>query len=176
MVKSLFGDRHSLFLYSHLYKFRGENMNKIISLTGHKNCGKVRLAYDLAKNSAVEYITPFTDKPVPLEDIDDDLHYVSKDTLDLMIESEEVLSETMIDGYRYVFFKSQLTSAYNVLILDDYALADVKTKWKNLYSIKVYGENQIDSDRVGVYLYDHEFDEIFHYGVDDIYELEGRIE
>ena len=153
-------------------------MNKVITLTGYKNCGKYNLAMDLANNSDVAFIKPYTDREIPLEEIPEEFgefHYVSKDTLDLMMEEDEVLSSTLIDGNRYVFFKFQLTAPYNVLIADDYAVVDIRSNWKNTLSIKVYGKNQEKSDRVGVYLYDHEFDEIFHYGSDDVDELEWRI-
>ena len=153
-------------------------MNKVITITGYRNCGKYNLAMDLAKNSDIEFIKPYTDREIPLDELPEkfgDFHYVSKDTLDMMMEDDEVLSSTIIDGNRYVFFKFQLTAPYNVLIADDYAVVDIKSKWKNTYSIKVYSKNQIDSDRVGVYLYDHEFDEIFHYGSDDVDSLEWRI-
>ena len=153
-------------------------MNKVITLTGYKNCGKYNLAMDLAKNSDIEFIKPYTDREIPLDELPEkfgDFHYVSKDTLDMMIEDDEVLSSTLINGDRYVFFKFQLVAPYNVLIADDYAVVDIRSNWSNTYSIKVYGKNQRDSDRVGVYLYDHEFDEIFHYGSDDYDALEWRI-
>ena len=153
-------------------------MNKIVTLTGYKNCGKYNLAMDLANNSDVAFIKPYTDREILLDEIPEEygeFHYVSKDTLDIMMEDDEVISSTTINGNRYVFFKFQLTAPYNVLIADDYAVVDIRSNWKNTYSIKVYGDNQKDSDRVGVYLYDHEFDEIFHYGSDDVDSLEWRI-
>ena len=153
-------------------------MNKVITITGHKNCGKVRLAERLAKNSDVEFIRPYTDMEIQLSEIAEkfgEYHYVSSDTLDLMMEDDEVLSETVIDGVRFVFFKFQLTAPYNVLIADDYAVVDIRDKWKNTYSIKVWSDKQEDSDRVGVYLYNHEFDTVFHYGDDDPDELEVRL-
>ena len=76
-------------------------MNKVLTLTGYKNCGKYNLAMDLAKNSDIEFIKPYTDKEIPLDDLPEkfgDFHYVSKDTLDMMIEDDEVLSSTMING------------------------------------------------------------------------------
>lgn len=154
-------------------------MNKIITLTGHKNCGKELLARRLAYNSDIQYVRPYTDKKVTIraDEYDlGDLNYVSKKKLDEMIEEEEVLSITNINGTRYVFFKSQMTEAYNVLIADDYAVVDIKDKWKNIYTVKVWNESQIDSDRVGEYLYDHEFDEVFYYDEDDVSMLEVRIE
>ena len=153
-------------------------MKKIITLTGHKHCGKYLVACKLADNSDVAFIKPYTDKETSPSDGEDfDFHYVSKDTLDDLIERETVLSSTTINGNRYVFFECQLEKPYNVLIADDYAVVDIQDKFKqNVYSIKVWNEMQVESERVGKYLYNHEFDEVFHYGVDDIDELIWRIE
>ena len=155
-------------------------MKKIISITGAKNSGKLNLAMDLAENSDVEFITPYTDREIPIHELAEkygDYHYVSKGTLDLMIKSEKVISSTTIDGDRFIFFEFQLTDGYNLLILDDYALADLRTNYKcKLYSIKVWSKKQENSDRVGVYLYNHEFDAVFEYGIDNVEELEWSIE
>ena len=167
------------FLFFIVFNTGGITLNKIITLTGHKNCGKELIARRLAYNSDIQYVRPYTDKKVTIraDEYDlGDLNYVSKKKLDEMIEEEEVLSITTINGTRYVFFKSQLTEAYNVLIADDYAVMDIKGKWKNIYTVKVYGHMQSDSDRVGEYLYDHEFDEVFNYDEDDLEMLEVRIE
>ena len=77
---------------------------------------KYNLAMDLAKNSDIEFIKPYTDREIPLDELPEkfgDFHYVSKDTLDMMIEDDEVLSSTLINGDRYVFFKFQLVAPYN---------------------------------------------------------------
>ena len=145
----------------------------IISVTGHPNSGHVKLAYKLSLNSAVEFIHPFTDDP---KDVYFEYHQVSKEKLDELMDTHEVLSVTMIDGYRFVFFKEQLVADYNVLILDDYALADLKGKYDRLYSIKCWSSCQGDSDRVGVYLYNHEFSKVFQYEADSVEELEWEIE
>lgn len=151
-------------------------MNNIISLTGHKNSGKLSVEFDLAKNSAIEYVKPYTDRPSN-EIWDDCYYFVSKGELDELICEKEVLYQTMVNGYRYVFFKDQLTADYNILILDDYGVAELQSKYrKYLYSVKVVSKKQRDSDRVGVYLYNHEFDEVFDYDTDDITDLEYRIE
>ena len=154
-------------------------MKKIITLTGHMNCGKVKLAYDLAKNSEVSYIRPFTDKPTPFGEIQEeygDFNYVSRDHLDKLIDEENLLSMTTIKGIRYCFFECQLQDGYNVLIVDDYGVVDIQNQWNGgLYTIKVWAEGQKESNRVGTFLYNTDFDEIFHYGVDDVSELEWRI-
>ena len=153
-------------------------MKRIITLTGHKNCGKLEIAMDLAKNSDVHYIKPYSDRKYPIGEIPErygDFHVVSSDKLDKMIESDELLCMSVINDNRYCFFKSQLQEGYNVLIVDDYALADMRGKYDDIYSVKVKSKNQKDSSRVGVYLYDHEFNEVFNYDTDDVSELEWRI-
>lgn len=151
---------------------------KIVSITGHKHSKKYELAYDLCRNSEVEFIKPYTDRELSVYDIKDEdcCIYVSKNTLDIMLENYPVLSMTRINGARYVFFKCQCTASYNVMILDDYALVQTRDNWNDeLYTIKLYSKENTQSDRVGVYLYDHEFDEVFHYGEDSIDDLEVRL-
>ena len=151
-------------------------MNNIISLTGHKHCGKLELGFKLAENTAIEFVKPYTDKP------DNDLwcdcyHYVSVERLNELISEREVLYKTKIGKWRYVFFKDQLTAPYNVLILDDYGVAQLKPDYdKYMYTVKVCSVNEKPSKRVGVYLYDHEFDEVFEFDTDAVEELEWRIE
>ena len=152
----------------------------IITLTGHKNCGKDNIAYKLSKNSGVSYIHPYTDRPVPeymeAEELDADYNFVSSEKLDKMMDHLDVVSVTLINGHRYVFFERQLTAPYNVMIVDDYALADIKDQWSGrLYSVRVKSKNEVESNRIGEYFYEHEFDEVFNYDSDDVDELEARI-
>lgn len=152
---------------------------KIITLTGGKNTKKEVLAYRLAKNSDVSYIKPYTDRDVS-DDVDESelngYNYVSKDTLDTMIEEDEVLCSRIINGNRYVFFKSQLIHDYNVMIVDDYAFVDLQSNWKDdLYSIKVKSNNEKASNRIDTYLYDHEFDKVYNIDTDDFDALEWGI-
>lgn len=152
---------------------------KIITITGHKNTGKVYLARKLATNSGVDYIIPFTDKEFKGDKPQEyyDLQFVDPVELDDMIKKNDVLISTVIDDDRYVVFKSQLTNNYNVLIVDDWQLTDLMSNWDGeLYTIKVKSKNQKKSDRVDVYLFDHEFDEVFDMDYDDYYLLEARIE
>ena len=151
-------------------------MNNIISLTGAKHSGQLRLAFRLEENSAVGFVRPYTDRPYNSV-WSDCYNFVSNEVLDTMIEEKEVLYKTIIHGHRYVFFKEQLTETYNILILDDYGVAELSTKYSNdLYSIKVVSEDEKDSSRVGVYLYNHEFDKVFDYDKDSVEELEWEIE
>lgn len=158
----------------------------VVTLTGHKHSGKDYVAERLAMNSAVKYIKPYTDKGnrhLRENEIPEEYggyHFVTKEELDLMIQTEKVISITTIEHkgelHRYVFFESQLTAPYNVLIVDDYALVDFRSNWKGkLFTIRVKSKNQIESDRVGEYFYEHEFDEVFNYGIDDFDELEAKI-
>lgn len=152
---------------------------KIITLTGAKNTNKELLAYKLSQNSDVGYIKPYTDREIP-EDAEEcdvnNYNYVSKDRLDEMIEEDEVLCKTLVNGDRFVFFKSQLEHSYNVMIVDDYTLVDLQSNWKKeLYSIKVKSNGEKPSNRIGTYLYDHEFDTVYNTDSDDYDELEWRI-
>lgn len=151
-------------------------MNNIISLTGAKHSGKLDLGMQLARNSAIKFIKAYTDRPS--NDLWSDCYYfVSSDKLDELIEKREVLHESKVGKWRYVFFVDQLTAPYNILILDDYGVVDVRSKYKkHLYSIKVVSANEKPSRRVGVYLYNHEFDEVFDIDEDSLEELEWRIE
>lgn len=150
---------------------------RIISLTGVGN-RTYWVAFKLGNNSDVAFIQPYTDKvKLNSAEIEAGYHQVTKDTLDLLIESEEVLSSTMINGNRYVFFKFQLSEAYNVMIVDDYALVDLQSNYDGeLYTVKVVTDENLKSQRIGVYLYDHEFDEVFDPKNDDYDEFEWRIQ
>ena len=154
-------------------------MRKIITLTGHRYCGKVSVAIKLSRNSDMEIVHPVTDKPIPKERTDyygDEYAHVSKERMDELIATEHLLSQTVIDGYRYCFFEFQLKAPYNIMILDDDALVQTKENYDgDVYSIKVWSDNEKKSKRVGESVQDYEFDEIFHYKVDDVEELEWRI-
>ena len=59
---------------------------------------------------------------------------------------------------------------------DNFPWDDFRSNWKGkLFTIRVKSKNQIESDRVGEYFYEHEFDEVFNYGIDDFDELEAKI-
>ena len=151
---------------------------KIISLTGVGQ-DVYWTACKLAENSDVVFIKPFTDKEkLNSAEWEAGYHQVTKDTMDYLISEEEVLSQTLINGNRYVFFKMQLKEgAYNVLMVDDYALVDLQSNYTGeLYSVKVNTKENIRSQRIGVYLYDHEFDEVFDPKTGDYDELIWRIE
>ena len=63
-----------------------------------------------------------------------------------------------------------------MVIVDDYGVVDIRDKWKGkLYTIRLVSDNEERSDRVGEYLYKHEFDLVFDVDHDDFNELEARI-
>lgn len=151
---------------------------RIVTLTGAKNSGTDKIASLLSENSDVGYIRPYTDKNIPFGEIAElygDYHHVAPEVLDQMIEDEEVLSINYVNGTRYVFFKFQLEYDYNILIADDYTVVNIKTNYDDVYSVMVHSKDEKPSNRVGVYLYEHEFDEVFNYDTDDIDSLEWRI-
>jgi hypothetical protein len=81
-----------------------------------------------------------------------------------------------VNNHRWVYFKFQLEEAYNILITDDYSVVDLWDRWDGeLYNIKVVTPENLKSNRIDVYLYDHEFDEVFDYKTDDFDELGARI-
>ena len=152
-------------------------MRRIITLTGHQYCGKVSVAIKLSSNSDMELIYPVTDKPVPPYQSHydrDEYAHISKERMDELLETEELLCMTTIHRYRYCFFKFQLKADYSIMIVDDDALVQVRNNHDDVYAIKVWSDNEKKSDRVGQ-LPNSEFDEVFHYKVDDISELEWRI-
>ena len=152
-------------------------MNNIISLTGAKQSGKVELGFKLAENSAVQFVKAYTDRKSNQLIWEDCYIFVSSEKLDELLVEREVLHITNIQGNRYVFFKDQLTASYNILIVDDYGVVDLRDKYtNNLYSIKVVSKNQKPSNRVDVYLYNHEFDKVFDVDNDKVEELEWEIE
>ena len=154
-------------------------MKKIITITGHKHTKKTMVAEDLAKNSDVEFIKQYTDRPKPNYILDEEMggyHFVSKEELDYMLKNEKLLQSTTINGHRYCLFESQLTAPYNVVIVDDYGVVDIKTNWTGkMLTIRLVSDNEEQSDRVGEFLYKHEFDLVFDVDNDDFDELEALI-
>ena len=151
-------------------------MKKIVTITGHKHTKKDTIAKKLASNSDVEYVTPYTDKEIPKwidsEKVDEH-HHVTAEELDEMIENEKVLSITKINDTRYVFFEFQFMYPYSVVIADDYAVVDIKKNWDGkIFTIRTVSRNEEQSERVGEYLFKHEFDAVFDYEYDDYDELE----
>lgn len=148
---------------------------KIIALSGHKYCGKVSVAIELAKNSDIEFIHPVTDKQTENHSdyYGDEYTHISKEKMNELVNSGKLLSMTVVGGYRYCFFDFQLKSEYSVMIVDDDALMQIIENFDGkLFTVRVYSDNEVKTDRVGNYT---KYDETFHYKVDDVSELEWRI-
>ena len=153
-------------------------MKKIVTITGHKYTRKDTIATELAKNSEVEFVHPYTERDVVVDSgYDSEYHIVLPSTLDKMIKDEKVLAITTVNDCRYVFFEFQFIKPYSVIIADDYAVIDIKKNWNGeVFTIRAVSDNEEQSDRVGEYLFKHEFDAIFDYARDDIHELEAELE
>lgn len=139
---------------------------KIITVTGHKHSGKLIVVDDLTKYDKVNYIKPYTDRELPpnSEPIhSEQYHHVLPTVMEDLLRDEKVLSKTVINGHNYVFFEFQLKEGYNVMIADDYAVMDIKDHFGDVTTIRVISENEEESDRVGEYLYAHEFDYLIDY-------------
>ena len=148
-------------------------MNKIVTVTGHKNSGKGIVALKLASNDGAGFIKPYTDREIPPsmkgEPLYEELYnYVLPTVLDDMLREEQALSETIINGHRYVYFSFQMINAVNVLIADDYEVINIKETYPRVYTVRVVSENEEQSDRVGEYLFQHEFDFVFDYDNDPV--------
>lgn len=138
-------------------------MKRIITLTGLKQSGKVKLAYKWSKNENVGLIQPYTtSKKRP-----QDMIYLPKDKLDAKMKEEDVLCVSVVNGESYVYFKSQLVHDWNVIIADDYALSDILTNYKDVVPVWVDNTRSEASDRVNVLYSKDEFDYVYNMGLDD---------
>ena len=155
-------------------------MKKIVTITGHKHTKKGIIATKLAQNSDVEYVRPYTARDLPKglpHSLEAEYNIVLPSVLDDMMKTEKVLSVTEINGHKYVYFEFQFVKPYSVVIADDYAVVSIKDNWEwgDVFTIRLVSDNEVQSDRVGEYLYKHEFDVVFDVDRDDIYELEHLI-
>lgn len=152
---------------------------KIIVLNGRKNTGKDYIAKKLAKNTDVDYILPYTDRKSfknVYPEFTGGYHYIESKVLSEKMEKDTVLVETVINRVKFVFFESQLTSAYNVLILDDESLKQLKKNWKgDLTTVRVVSDKSKESERFDVSLNDSYFHIIYNKDYDDFDELEAMI-
>ena len=153
-----------------LLKFnkRGEEMKKIITVTGKKGSNKYEIAMNFSKNENVSFISPVTDdKRVNRIDF----HYMSRDKLSDKINDEPPLQTTVIRGWRYCHFASQLDNDFNVLIVDDFAVQEVKENWAGKI-VTVYVEGGVATERTGMALSSEWFDYIVYDGMDLDYLIE----
>lgn len=150
-----------------------------MTLTGHKNCKKDWIAIKLAENSDVNFVYPYVamDLPNGIELANmEGYHIVVPSVFEDMKREEKLLYSVIVNKREYAFFDFQMTSPYNVVIVDDYGVIAIKDNWDgDVYSVFVKAKNQQPSKRVGEFLTLTEFDEVFDADNDDIDELEARI-
>ena len=149
-------------------------MKRIVTITGQKNCKKEFLVADICKEDGIQYVKPYTDRELPpnSDEMDADMYnYVLPTVMEDMIRDEDVLCETKVNGHRYLIFAFQMTAQVNVVYADDYAVVQIKDNWDDVYTVRVVNDAERPSDRVGEYLYPHEFDKVFDYDKDDVAEL-----
>lgn len=139
-------------------------MKTIITLTGLKQSGKWKLAYQWDKNENVSFINPYTDAVNRPQDM------IYLDTVKLADKTrdESVLCGTMIKGKNYVYFESQLINDFNILIVDDYALDELMQSYDGRI-VKVWVENPKAeaSERCGHYHSKDYYDYVYNVGLDD---------
>ena len=153
---------------------RGEIM-RIIALNGAKNTRKEWVARKLESNSDCIWIHPWTDKPSPWRDYEDDeMMHIDYANLDYKIEHDNPIAITEINNYRYVWFEYQLIAGYCILIADDNVIKYLKENWTDeLITVKIHSNDEIYSARSQ--LKDDEFDIVFNVDNDDIEELEELV-
>ena len=91
---------------------------KIIFLTGMSGCGKTTVAQELCKNDKYNYINSYTDRE--MREADEFGHeFISTNFMDALLQSDEVVASTEIDGYRYCSLKRQFDeNKINVYVVD----------------------------------------------------------
>lgn len=136
---------------------------KIITLSGHRNCGKYALAEKCGMNENVSFIQPFTDNPKRRFD---DFPYLPSKRLFAKIGYEPLLAMTEFKDFTYVYFPSQLNSDFNVIIADDTIMNCIKDNYKDIITVWVENPAAEESDSVGKYKKES-YDYVFNYGIDD---------
>lgn len=135
---------------------------RIITLTGLKQSGKEKLAELWDNNENVSYIQPFTTNR------DSEHLYLSKENMLVKMSEEPYLTCTMINGEYYCHFKSQLCNDFNILIVDDYALKDIKDNFDGrVITIWVDNTKGEASERVGHYYTKSDYEYVYNVGLDD---------
>lgn len=138
-------------------------MKKIITLSGHKDCGKYALAEKWGRNENVGFIQPFTDNPKRRFD---DFPYLPSKKLLAKIGSEPLIAMTEFKDFTYVYFPSQLNNDFNVIIADDTIMNCIRDNYEDVVTVWVENPAAEESDRVGKYKKES-YDYVFNYGIDD---------
>lgn len=145
---------------------------RLIALNGAKNTRKEWVARRLSNNSDCIWIQPFTDKPSPYREYEDDeLMHLNEPILSAKMDDENILAVTELNGYKYVWFENQLRAGYCVIIADDDVIAYLQNNWEgDLMTVRIHSNDEIYSARS--ILKDDEFDIVFNVDTDEIDKLE----
>ena len=139
-------------------------MKQIIALSGLKQSGKVKLCELWDQNANVSYIKPFTDNPKRRFD---GYSFLPTKDLHKKMDEESILCSSMVKDFDYIYFQSQLINDYNLLIVDDYALKELKEIYPKIITVWVENPKAEDSGRVGVIYRKSDYDYIYNYGLDE---------
>lgn len=120
-------------------------MKRIITLTGLKQSGKVKLAETWDRNENVSYIRPVKNPKT----------------------TGRYLASAVVNGNTYVYYESQLVNDFNVLIVDDYTLSDLLTNYSDVVTVWVDNPKAEPSERVNVLFTKDDFDYVYNVGLDD---------
>ena len=101
---------------------------KIITISGHRNSAKVKLAENWDKNANVTLVNPVTTNMER-----EDFIRLKPSTMKMKIEEEKPLVETCIGDDWYYYFESQLCNDWNIFILDDLCLHDLKENFTHRF-------------------------------------------
>ena len=135
---------------------------KIITISGHKNSEKVKLAEKWDRNENVSLINPVTTKER------DDFIHLTPYELESKIEEERPLLSTIIDAETYCYFPSQLKNDWNIFILDDLCLKDLKDNFDGkIVTVWVKDPKAEKSMRTGLIYRESDYDYVFNVGMDD---------
>ena len=148
---------------------------RLIALNGAKNTRKEWVASRLSDNSACIWIQPYTDRPSPHRDYEDDeLIHLDESKLSAKMERDTPLAITEVNSHRYVWFENQLKAGYCIIIADDDVIAYLDNKWDGeLITVRIHSNDEIYSARS--LLKDDDFDIVFNVDNDDIEELEELV-
>lgn len=136
---------------------------KIITVSGHRNSAKVKLAENWDRNANVTLINPVTTNMER-----EDFIHLKPDVMEMKIEEEQPLVSTTLDGETYCYFESQLSNDWNIFILDDLCLHELKENFTGkIITVYVKDPNADKSARTGMLYGESDYDYVFNVGLDD---------
>lgn len=113
--------------------------------------------------------------PVNGEPTDDRFISLNDKQLNVKLQTEVPLAETIVNGNRYVFFENQLNAEYVVLVGDDRIVFNLQNNWDgDLVTVRCHSKSEVSSPRC--LLEDKDFDIVYNYDSDDYDTLVAEIE